>query len=138
MMSFIAVAVISRAIFVPIIGDVELVKLGMVILIMCGLAYTQHVDGHISIGLVVDKLPIKVQKALDVFANLLIMIVAMTISLVFINVGIKHKTELQLSTDLLSIPFYPFDFIIVLGFAMWSLESLLKLIKSVNDLIKET
>lgn len=137
MMSFIAIAVISRAVFIPIIGDVELVRLGMVILIMCGLAYTQHVDGHISIGLLVDKFSNKVQKIFDVFASLLIMVVAITIAFVFINVGIKHQTELQLSTDLLSIPFYPLDFIIVLGFTMWALEALLKLITSITEIIND-
>jgi TRAP-type C4-dicarboxylate transport system permease small subunit len=138
MMLFIAFAVFSRLLFTPTVGDVELVQLGMVVLIMCGLAYTQHVEGHITIDLVVKKLPEKVQRILDVFACLMILIVTIIIAYIYIDVANKHMTEMKLSTNLLGIPFYPFDYIIVLGFVMWGLEAFLKLINSFIKLFKPT
>lgn len=136
MMLFIAIGVLSRIFFTPIVGDVEIVRLGMVILIMFGLSYTQSIDGHISIGLIVDKLPQKVQYGLDIFGSLLNFLITMIIGFIFIGVGIEHKTTLPLSTDLLSIPFYPFDFIIVIGFFMWGLEAMLKVITSITNYIQ--
>ncbi|MFA8439363.1 TRAP transporter small permease [Pueribacillus sp. YX66] len=134
MMFFVAFAVISRLIYEPILGDVEIVQLGMVVLIMCGLAYTQRVDGHISIGIIVDKMPYKGQKILDVIASLLNVIVTFVISFIFISVFLNHKNEMQLSTSLLEIPYYPFDFVIILGFTMWGLQALLKMINSFVEL----
>lgn len=135
MMLFIAIAVLTRMFFTPIVGDVEIVRLGMVILIMFGLSYTQNIDGHISIGLIVDKLPQKIQYALDIFGSLLNFLITMVIGFIFIGVGMEHKTTMPLSTDLLSIPYYPFDFIIVIGFFMWGLEALLKVITSITNFI---
>ncbi|WP_245831728.1 TRAP transporter small permease [Oceanobacillus senegalensis] len=131
MMLFITVAVVSRLFFSPVIGDVEIVQLGMVVLIMCGLAYTQQVGGHISIELVVNKFPEKVQQFCDIVANLFSLVVTLMIAYIYLEVAFNHKDHMQLSTNLLEIPYYPFDFIIVLGFLMWGLESLLKLIKSI-------
>mgnify|MGYP001159193515 CR=1 FL=1 len=130
MMFFVAFAVISRLVYKPLLGDVEIVQLGMVVLIMCGLAYTQKVGGHIAIGLLVDRMPKKVQQSLDVFSSLLTAIMTFMISYIFIGVFLNHRHELKLSTSLLEIPYYPFDLIIVIGFAMWGLQALLKMIDS--------
>lgn len=130
MMFFISFAVISRIIGFPIIGDVELVQIGMVILIMCGLAYTQQSGGHISIGLIVDKFPVKVQKIFDIVSDLLTTIVTLMIAVIYFEVAMNHKNHMQLSTNLLEIPYYSIDFIIILGFTMWGLEALLKIFKS--------
>lgn len=131
MMFFITYAVVSRALFTPIIGDVEVVELGMVILIMCGLAYTQQIGGHIAIGLIVDKFSERKQLLLDVFASLLTAIVTLLIGYIYIHVALNHKNDMQLSTNLLEVPYYIFDFIIVLGFVMWGMEGLLKFVKSI-------
>lgn len=131
MMLFITYAVISRTLFTPIMGDIELVQLGMVIIIMCGLAYTQQAGGHIAIGLIVDKLNESKQKLLDILASLLTALITLVIGYIYIHVALKHKNQMQLTTNLLEIPYYLFDFIIVLGFVMWSLESFLKFVTSI-------
>lgn len=131
MMFFITYAVICRMLFTPIMGDIEIVQLGMVVLIMCGLAYTQHAGGHIAIGLIVDKLNPKIQQSLDVLASLLTVIITFVIGYIYIFVALNHKNHMQLSTNLLDVPYYLFDFVIVLGFVMWGLEALLKLGSSI-------
>ena len=100
MMFFIAFAVISRLTVVPILGDVEIVQLGMVVLIMCGLAYTQQVDGHIAIGLIVERFPVRGQKIMDVIASLLNAIIAFIIGYIYIGVAWNHQHEMQLRTPL--------------------------------------
>lgn len=136
-MLFIPIAILSKEIYRPIIGEVELIQLGMVVIIMFGLAYTQKVDGHISIGLIVDRFPQKVQKVLDIFSCALVLIATVSVGIIFWKVGIKHKVDMQISTDLLSIPFYPFDFIISIGFIMWGLVTFLHLTKSIVSIFSD-
>jgi TRAP-type C4-dicarboxylate transport system permease small subunit len=140
MMIFITIGVISRNFFTPLVGDVEIVRLGMIVLIMFSLAYTQKIDGHISIGIIVDKFPKKGQDAFDILGHLLNIVITSTIGFIFWGVAINHKSTMKLSTDLLNIPFYPFDFIIAIGFLLWTLVALLKLLRSIQHLIprKET
>src|SRR5699024_8864146 len=80
MMLFITIAVLSRLFIAPIIGDIEIVQLGMVVLIMCGLAYTQQVGGHISIDLIADRLPARFQHFLEVIGSFLTFIVTLIIA----------------------------------------------------------
>ncbi|MFC2949399.1 TRAP transporter small permease [Virgibacillus sediminis] len=134
MMFFITAAVFSRLLFTPIIGDVEVIQLGMVVLIMCGLAYTHQVNGHISIEFIVKKFPNKAQYLINILAQLLTLIATLVVTFIYIEVAFNHKNHMHLSTGLLEIPYYPFDFIIVLGFLMWGLEALLKLIYSIMEL----
>lgn len=135
MMLYITVAVISRLLFTPLMGDVELVQLGMVVLIMLGLAYTQQIDGHISIEVISDRLSKRTNYYLDVMSSLLTFITTIIIAYIYFQVMNNHRTTMQLSTDLLGIPYWPFDFIIFLGFLLWSLESLLKIIRTINSLL---
>src|SRR5699024_11334282 len=65
MMFFIFYAVLSRQFYRPVIGDIELVQLGMAVLIMCGLAYTDQLTRHISIGGFEERFPPKTQHLLD-------------------------------------------------------------------------
>src|SRR5690625_2621172 len=90
MMVFITFGVTSRALNHPILGDVEIVQLGMVVLIMLGLAYTQSQNAHISIGLVVDRFPKRIQALLDVLAYVLTFSVSFLIAWIFIEEGLDN------------------------------------------------
>lgn len=136
MMFFIFYAVLSRQFYRPVIGDIELVQLGMVVLIMCGLAYTEQIKGHISIGVFVDRFPQKIQHLLDCLGYALTIGVTGLIAYTYVGVAHEHEHFMRLSTDLLTIPFYPFDWIIVIGFFSWGLEALLGLIDSVTSLFE--
>lgn len=138
MMLFIFFAVVNRQFFRPVIGDIELVQLGMVVLIMLGLAYTECEKGHISIGLFVDKFPKKAQHLMDCLAYILTIGVCSLIAYTYIGVAHEHQHSMRLSTDLLSIPFYPFDWVIVMGFVTWGLEALLGFIDAVMGLLESS
>jgi TRAP-type transport system small permease protein len=137
MMSFITIGVISRALGYPILGDVELVQIMMVILIMFGLAYSQSKDAHISIGLLVDRFPTRIQILFDIIIYTITFIICIFISWVYVGVGIKNMTESIITTNLLHIPHYPFNFIISIGFFLWAMEALLKVLKSITKLNKK-
>lgn len=128
MMLFITFAVISRMIGFPVVGDVEVVRIGMVILIMCGLAYTQQSGGHITIGVIVDKLSPKLQKLIEIISSFLTMVVTLVVAYIYVEVFSMHKNMMVLTTDLLGFPYYILDFFTILGFTLWGLEALLKMV----------
>lgn len=129
MMVFITFAVISRLLSSPIIGDIEIVQLGMVVLIMCGLAYTEQVNGHITIDIFSSKLSLKWQRILEIIGAFLTFLVTLLIAYIYLHVGLFHQFTMPISTTLLEIPFYPFDYIITFGFLMWGAEAFLRLLK---------
>ncbi|ARK26404.1 hypothetical protein SporoP37_16660 (plasmid) [Sporosarcina sp. P37] len=130
MVIFTTYAVISRNLGAPVVGDVEFMQLGMVILIMFALAYTQKENAHISIGLIVDRLPQKVQEFTDVISYLSTFIICLLIGWVSFKSGLNSMSGNIKTTDLLGVPHFPFRFIIALGFTMWGLEALLKVVRS--------
>lgn len=137
MMFFITYGVISRLWFTPLKGDVELVQLGMIVLIMFGFLYTESIDGHISIGLIVDRFPEKHQIFLTIISNLLMFIITLVVAIVFLNLVMDHFTGTRKLTDLMRIPYYPFEFMIFLGFLGWSLMSLTKMIVTIKEILKK-
>lgn len=126
MMLFTTIAVISRNFGMPIVGDVEIMQLGMIVLIMFALAYTQKEEAHISIGLLVDRMPLKFQHFVDFVSYLITFVICLIIGWVSFNKGLGSMSGNVKSTDLLSVPHYPFRFIITLGFLLWALEAFLK------------
>jgi TRAP-type C4-dicarboxylate transport system permease small subunit len=133
MMTFISFAVISRAFNFPIIGDVEIVQFGMVVLIMFSMAYSQREDAHLAIGFIVDRFSPRIQTIFDVLAQSLIFLICIVIGWVFFGDARKNMIE---SSTLLEIPFYVFKYVISIGFIMWGLQSLLKIIQSFIQLKK--
>lgn len=134
MMMVVTVAVVSRALGSPIVGDVEIVQLLMVVVIMMALGGVESEKGHVSIGLIVDRFPPRVQALLDVLAVVLTVLVTFTVSLVHFRVAWTYLTERPFSSDLLSIPLYPFKIIIAIGFLLWGLEALNHLPKALQAL----
>jgi TRAP-type C4-dicarboxylate transport system permease small subunit len=128
MMVAVTVFSISRSSGHPIIGDIELVQFTMVLLIMGSLAITEKSNSHISIGLMVDKFPPRLQAAINCISQLLTLTFCFLVCWVFIS-----KMNFLQSSDLLKIPFYPIKILLIIGFIGWGLESLLRLYKSVRS-----
>lgn len=126
MMVFISFAVAARFLGHPIIGDNEIVQFNMVILIVFGLSYTEMKNGHISIGILVDRFSPYLQRILDMVARVL------TISYCFLVVSsFIYKFAAGLwSSELLRVPFMPFKVLMIIGFALWGLEVFRKTILS--------
>lgn len=136
MMVFIFVAVIGRSIHHPLLGDVEIVEFSMLVLIMFSLAYTQLKDGHIKIGIIVDRLPARIQTVIDMVGLAITTIVCSIIGLVFVNSTIEQFTGSYIKSTLLNIPEVPFKIIIAIGFFLWGLEALLKILKTLITIIQ--
>ncbi|WP_404332195.1 TRAP transporter small permease [Mesobacillus maritimus] len=129
MMVSVSYFAIGRSMGHPVLGDVELVQFSMVIVIMCAMPFTEKTNSHIAIGIIVDKLPHRVQTILDILSHLLTLIFSILVALFFVM-----KLDVQQSSDLLRISYTPFKLIIVCGFTGWALEALVKLVQSISRL----
>lgn len=120
----ITLSVAMRAAAAPLGGEHELVELMMVAIVMLGLAPTQRAQGHISIGLVVDRLPARWQAGLDALAALLVAATCLVVGWANLRTAWEYATESPMSTDFLSIPLYPFKALVGFGFWLWGLQAL--------------
>lgn len=129
-MLIITISVVFRAFSNPLEGQVEIVRLLMLILIMAGLSYTQFQDAHVEVGLIIDRFPIRIRAIFDILAYSLIIASSFIIS--FYNIqGFFRYIEIGYKSEVLSIPLFPFKLIVAIGLFMWGGEALLKLIKSI-------
>lgn len=128
MMIFIFLNVILRLFNISLIGNVEIVKLMMVVIIMFGMAYCEYEKFHIAVEIFYEKFPKPIQTILLVFSYLLGAVVTVVISIIYFNIAI-HTFEAGLrKTELLKIPLYPFEFIIAISFLIWFLQIIVNLI----------
>ena len=116
-------AVLMRAVATPVGGEHELIQLMMVAMVMLGLAYTQQQQSHITIGLLVDRFSPRWQAAADLLGALLVFASCGVIGWANLLVAVDYATEMPMSTDFLSIPLYPFQFAVGLGFWLWGLQA---------------
>lgn len=127
MMLLIAAVVTVRLLGSAIPGEIELIELTMGTVVMLGLAYTEKLQGHISVGLIVDHWPARWQAGADLLAVALIFVTCAIIGWVTLKVGVEYATTYPLSTDYLSIPLWPFKMIVGFGFWVWGLQALLRI-----------
>ncbi|PWA08769.1 hypothetical protein DCC39_14270 [Pueribacillus theae] len=122
MMFVVSLFAITRSIGHPIIGDIELAQFIMVLLIVTSLAFTEKTDSHVSIDLIFDRFPRKMQALLIFLAQLLTAVFCFMICWSFIA-----KMNFGSNSSVLGIPFYPFRILLIIGFFAWGLEVLKKL-----------
>ncbi len=134
-MLLIVANIIMRAWWKPLTGSYELVEiLGAVILSM-GVAYCAVNRGHVTVSLLVDSLPPRVQGVVEVITN--------AISLVFISLIswglLQYASNVQrrnLSTSSLDIPLYPVFYLVAFGMIMLALIVLLDMIKNTLNVFR--
>ncbi len=118
MVAMVFIFAAARTLGSPIVGDIELVQFIMVLMIVFSLAYTEKTDSHVSITLIFDKLPAKLQKVLLLLARVLTLLFCFLVCWVFLS-----KMNYSSTSSLLGIVFYPFRFLLIVGFFAWGLEA---------------
>ena len=132
LMIFITIGVIGRYLFnAPITGDVEVVEFAMVVLIMFGVAYAQAEETHVSVKLVVDRLPRKTQFGIDIF-NFLMVVAILGLITWQTLIQARYSFETMDTSDILGIPLFYFRFVVPIGFLAFTLEAFLKLLRTIK------
>ena len=137
MMILTTVHAVGRYLFgLPVPGLVELSSYMMVTMIFLTAPYTALMKGHISIGVLVDSFPKRIQAIIDIFIYLLCLSVSVIAAWQTFKRGFYIMEENQVST-ILSIPNAPFIFIVAIGWSMFSVAMLIHVINSTSKAVKK-
>lgn len=129
-MGVIVTNIVMRAVWKPLPGSYELVEIMGAVILSLGVGYCAVARGHVTVTLMVDKLSIRKQAAVDMLTSL--------ISLVFISAvgwgllryaGTALKKGLETST--LSIPLYPVYLLVAAGLILLAMTALVEFLKSI-------
>jgi len=120
----------------PILGTYEYVGFITAMFIGLSIAYCALQDFHIAVGFLLEKLPPRIQRIVDVLTG--------TVSLVFLSLTAWHIANYARSMVITGevspttrTPFYPFIYVVAFGFLVLSLVVLSKLIESIRKVVKE-
>jgi TRAP-type transport system small permease protein len=114
-MAFTVYNVLGRWLFsAPLRGTVELTQLAMIGIVYLGLAYAQHRDNHIAVGLLYQRFGPRVRFGLDVFCAVLsIFVLALLAWRLYEYAGVLQAGGRTTASR--SIPLYPFAFVAIVG-----------------------
>ena len=129
-MLLIAGNVIIRAIWTPVPGTVEMTELLGAIILGLGVAYCQQMKGHIFVSVLVNRLSQRKQAIIDTATTILA--VFFTSLLAWrIMIYAARMAERGYTTGHLSIPIYPFIYLVGIGFIILALVLVRDLLKSI-------
>ncbi len=106
----------------PIPGDFELVEAGTAVAVFCFMSWCQLNQGHVTVDIVADKLPIPVNRLLILIGNIFILIVAFVIAWrLWMGFGEQVTWFSQPVRDVLGFGFKPFtnNTTYILGMPFW-------------------
>lgn len=134
-MVLIVINVIVRVPFKPVPGSVELTEMLGAILLAMGVGYTQIMKGHISVGVLVDTFPPRVQGIVDSITTLISLFMSSLLAQQTWIYGVRMMDRGYTTAHLL-IPLYPSIFLVAIGFIILALVLLRDLIINVKLAVK--
>lgn len=114
----------------PILGSYEITEFMMIILAAFTIGYTGVINAHVNVDLLFSRLPGRVQGVVSIFTNLICIIL---FGLMFWR-NVYQSSVLKKAnavSSALSIPEFPFIFILGIGFGTLTLVYFIKFIESI-------
>jgi TRAP-type C4-dicarboxylate transport system permease small subunit len=128
----IAVDVTLRRVFnSPLTFSYEIIEFGLVIVVWGSVLYSTIRERHISIDVLVSRLPAKTRQFLRLTFDFISAVVLLLIGWQSITYAMNLR-HLQLVSSMLEIPIYPFVFIVALGAILAGLILLVNFVDSVR------
>ena len=134
-MMFLTMAdVILRYIFNrPIAGAFEIAEYMMAVLVSFGIVYCAHAGGHVSVDIVVNLFPKRIQVIVNVLTNLILF--SLFVVIAWQNaLFVKEIYGQGLTSAVLYIPAYPFIAVAMIGFLAFCLVIFVDLLKGLTEL----
>ncbi|HEX8042072.1 TRAP transporter small permease [Candidatus Deferrimicrobium sp.] len=122
--------VMLRIFQVPMGGTYEIVSFLGAIVTAGALGYTQKRKNHIVVDILSEKFPASVKRVLDQVSYVLILVFFSIVSWQTFVYG-KRLMLTRETSETLKIAYYPFVFLVSLGFAVLALTILLDLVETV-------
>jgi TRAP-type C4-dicarboxylate transport system permease small subunit len=120
----------------PIRGANEIAELTMLIIVFLGIAYAQHLKANISVSILFDKFPGKLQDILNIFIYLLCLGICGAILWQAFSYH-SYLAQLKRTTLILEIPVAPFQIIMIIGFFMLCIVFIIDVINSVRKVVSK-
>jgi TRAP-type C4-dicarboxylate transport system permease small subunit len=127
--------VLRRLFNSPLTWSLEAVEVMLVIVVFFSVAYCAVKDSHVSIDVLVARLPAMTRRIIDVFTHLLGIALFGFMTWGAIMSGITQWKGGYI-TGILPVPVYPFLFIIAFGSAMLALVLLTRLLELIFGMVK--
>jgi TRAP-type C4-dicarboxylate transport system permease small subunit len=136
-MLFVTVAdVIGRRFFnAPVLGSNEISQTMMLITVFFCIAYCEFTRSHITIGIIVDRLPKKAQCIVDSITYTIFLITASWLSRQLFLYGLDVFRQ-NVVSGTLAIPVFPFVFLAFIGCVILSLIVLAHLLLFISGVIR--
>lgn len=128
-MILITLNVITRIFGKPIKGTVEWVQFLLSASIGLTIAYCALQEAHITVGILVDRLPRKARLIIETFVNVLVMAFALLASRMLLLNGFAMRDRGQLGM-VTRLPYYPFIYITAFGFLVYAFVALVKIFQT--------
>jgi TRAP-type C4-dicarboxylate transport system permease small subunit len=117
----------------PVPGSTEIISLFQLVFIALTVAMTHLMRQHISVGILVDRLPKKVQAAISIIVSLFIAGLFIILVWQVLRVGLNFQAKGQYSITI-RLPIYIFVYLAAVAFIFPCLAYLLDMFKSINEL----
>lgn len=115
----------------PIDGIYEYVGYITAVVIGFGLAWCAIQKSHVAIEFIVEKLPQKVQTVISTVTGLMVLVFLLFAGYQVFCLGLKVLSSGEVSATA-RIPFYPFIFLVALGFIVLALVEFVNILKGVK------
>ncbi len=129
--------VLRYAANLPIKGADEIIGLLLVCLTATGIGYCQLDKGHVRVSMLLDRLPARGQAIIDSLAYFIGLAGVAMIGWYLFSRGLKYVFLTRGNiTEVLGVYYYPFIFILFLGFLLLALILLINLVQSLEKAVK--
>ena len=118
----------------PIRGSNEMAEFIMLMVVFLAIAYTQYLKANISVGILFERFPQKLQDVLYVLIYLIMLFTAGLILWRAIAYNI-YLSDLARVSLILKLPVAPFQVVMIVGFFMLCLVLILDVINAVRKVI---
>ena len=129
MVIIVANVISRRFLWGPIPGTVELVEMSGAILLAMAVAYTAINKGHIMVGVLVERFPLRIQAIVGLVVNAIALFFIFLLARETFVYAARMMTR-GYSTGLLRLPIAPSIYLVAIGFAMLALVISLDLVKA--------
>lgn len=130
-LTLLATANVGLRIFrAPVSGTYEIVSFLGAVVTAGALGYTQKRKDHIVVDILSDRFPAPVKRVLDGVSHAVTLVLFSIVSWQTFAWGRRLMESGELS-ETLKVPYYPFVFVVSLGFAVLSVTLLLDLLETV-------
>jgi len=123
--------VLIRIWWKPIPGTYEIVELLGALLLSLGVAYCAMKKGHVSVDVIVEQFPARIQNIIDTLSNLIATAFIFAIGREAIRQS-NRMMDRGLRTAHLHIPIHPFYFLVAFGIIMLGFVLLLRTIRMLH------